>query len=195
MPDLGSPEPALESLLARVAGGDESALRELYDRTSRRVFGLALAVLRDRAAAEDVTLEVYVQVWRQAQRFDAAQGAALAWLATLARTRAIDAWRARQRQAAREAAPELPDATELACSAPGPEARCEDGERAARVHRALDSLPPEQRRALQAAYFTGLTHVEIAAAFGQPLGTVKTRIRNGLLALRRALAGMEGRAA
>lgn len=195
MPAAGSAEASLEILLARVAGGDESALRELYDRTSRRVFGLALAVLRDRAAAEDVALEVYVQVWTQAQRFDARQGAALAWLATLARTRAIDAWRARQRQATVGAPAGLAEAAHLASAAPGPEARCEDAERAARVRRALDGLPPEQRRALQAAYFTGLTHVEIAAAFGQPLGTVKTRIRNGLLALRSALAGLEGRAA
>ena len=195
MPAAGSAETSLEVLLARVAGGDESALRELYDRTSRRVFGLALAVLRDRAAAEDVALEVYVQVWRQAQRFDATQGAALAWLATLARTRAIDAWRARQRQSALVAAPGLVEAAELASPAPGPDAHCADAERAARVRQAVDSLPPEQRRALQAAYFTGLTHVEIAAAFGQPLGTVKTRIRNGLLALRSALAGLEGRAA
>ncbi len=195
MPAAGSAETSLEVLLVRVAGGDESALRELYDRTSRRVFGLALAVLRERAAAEDVALEVYVQVWRQAQRFDATQGAALAWLATLARTRAIDAWRARQRQAALVAAPDLADAAQLASPAAGPEVHCADAERAARVRQALDSLPPEQRRALQAAYFTGLTHVEIAAAFGQPLGTVKTRIRNGLLALRSALAGLEGRAA
>jgi RNA polymerase sigma-70 factor (ECF subfamily) len=195
MPASGSAEASLEDLLARVAGGDEPALRELYDRTGRRVFGLALAVLRDRAAAEDVALEVYVQVWTQAQRFDPRQGAALAWLATLARTRAIDAWRARQRQAAVGAPAGLGEAAQLASPSPGPEARCEDAERAACVRQALDSLPPEQRRALQAAYFTGLTHVEIAAAFGQPLGTVKTRIRNGLLALRSALAGLEGRAA
>ena len=95
---------SLETLLGRMAGGDEGALRELYDRTSRRVYGLALAVLRDAAAAEDVALEVYLQAWRQAERFDAATGSALAWLSTLARTRAIDAWRARRRQAARRQA-------------------------------------------------------------------------------------------
>jgi len=185
---------SLETLLARMAGGDEGALRELYDRTSRRVYGLALAVLRDAAAAEDVALEVYLQAWRQAERFDAATGSALAWLSTLARTRAIDAWRARRRQAARQEALDV-QAELLVSEAPGPEARGQQAERAARVRTAVDALPPEQRRALQAAFFSGLTHVEVAAALGQPLGTVKTRIRAGLTALRAALADVEGRAA
>ena len=185
---------SLETLLGRMAGGDEGALRELYDRTSRRVYGLALAVLRDAAAAEDVALEVYLQAWRQASRFDAATGSALAWLSTLARTRAIDAWRARRRQAARQEALDV-QAELLVSEAPGPEARGQQAERAARVRTAVDALPPEQRRALQAAFFSGLTHVEVAAALGQPLGTVKTRIRAGLTALRAALADVEGRAA
>src|SRR5262245_16690284 len=183
----------LETLLARMAGGDEPALRELYDRTSRRVYGLALAVLRDGAAAEDVALEVYVQAWRQAGRFDSATGTALAWLSTLARTRAIDAWRARRRLAGRHE-PLDAQAEMLVCEAPGPEARGQLAERAARVRTAVDALPPEQRRALQAAFFSGLTHTEVAAALGQPLGTVKTRIRAGLAALRAALADVEGRA-
>ena len=185
---------SLESLLTRMAGGDEAALRELYDRTSRRVYGLALAVLRDAAAAEDVALEVYLQAWRQAERFDAATGSALAWLSTLARTRAIDAWRARRRQAARQETLD-PQADTLVSEAPGPDARGQMAERAARVRTAVDALPPEQRRVLQAAFFSGLTHVEVAAALGQPLGTVKTRIRAGLTALRAALADVEGRAA
>ena len=185
---------SLENLLGRMAGGDEGALRELYDRTSRRVYGLALAVLRDAAAAEDVALEVYLQAWRQAARFDAATGSALAWLSTLARTRAIDAWRARRRQAARQESLDV-QAELLVSEAPGPEARGQQAERAARVRTAVDALPPEQRRALQAAFFSGLTHVEVAAALGQPLGTVKTRIRAGLTALRAALADVEGRAA
>jgi len=184
----------LETLLSRMAGGDESALRELYDRTSRRVYGLALAVLRDGAAAEDVALEVYVQAWRQASRFDAATGSALAWLSTLARTRAIDAWRARRRQAERHEALDT-QAELLVCEEPGPDALGLLAERAARVRTAVDALPPEQRRALQAAFFSGLTHTEVAAALGQPLGTVKTRIRAGLTALRAALADVEGRAA
>jgi len=195
MPATGSAASTLEQLLARVAGGDESALRELYDRTSRRVFGLALAVLRDRAAAEDVALEVFVQAWQQAGRFDPGVGSVLSWLGNIARTRAIDAWRARQRQAARQAPLDVAAFDTLASDAAGPEARGLQAERAARVAAALDALPVEQRRVVRAAFYTGLTHTEIAAAFGQPLGTVKTRIRNGLLALRAALAATEGQAA
>lgn len=194
MTATGSCTSTLENLLVRVAGGDESALRELYDRTSRRVYGLALAVLRDRVVAEDVALEVYVQAWRQAGRFDPASGSALAWLATLARTRAIDAWRARRRHEARQQPLDV-ETDALASELPGPEARGQAEERAARVRGAVDALPPEQRRALQAAFFSGLTHTEVAAALGQPLGTVKTRIRAGLSALRAALADAEGRAA
>jgi RNA polymerase sigma-70 factor, ECF subfamily len=195
MPATGSAACPLEDLLARVAGGDEAALRELYDRTSRRVFGLALAVLRDRAAAEDVALEVYVQAWQQAGRFDPRVGSVLAWLGNMARTRAIDAWRARQRQAARAAPLDAAALDSLASDVAGPEARGQQAERAARVAAALDALPDEQRRLVRAAFYTGLTHTEIAAAYGQPLGTVKTRIRNGLNALRRALAATEGQAA
>ena len=194
MPASGSCTTPLETLLARVAGGDESALRELYDRTSRRVYGVALAVLRDSAAAEDVALEVYVQAWRQAGRFDPASGSVLGWLSTLARTRSIDAWRARRRRLARQQ-PIDAQADELTSELPGPEAHGQAAERAARVRGAVDALPPEQRRALQAAFFSGLTHTEVAAALGQPLGTVKTRIRAGLCALRAALAETEGRAA
>jgi len=195
LPATGSASCTLESLLARAAAGDESALRALHDRTCRRVFGLALAVVRDRSLAEEVALEVFVQVWRQAGRFDPSQGSALAWLGTLARTRAIDAWRARQRQAARQAPLDLQTADGLVCEAPGPEQRGQESERAARLRLALAALPREQRRALDAAYFSGLTHTEIAAALGLPLGTVKTRIRAGLTALRVALADTEGQAA
>jgi RNA polymerase sigma-70 factor (ECF subfamily) len=118
----------------------------------------------------------------------------LAWLSTLARTRAIDAWRARRRQAQRHEALDT-QAELLVCEEPGPDALGLLAERAARVRTAVDALPPEQRRALQAAFFSGLTHTEVAAALGQPLGTVKTRIRAGLAALRAALADVEGRAA
>ncbi len=185
---------SLENLLARVAGGDESALRELYDRTSRRVYGLALAVLRDRVVAEDVALEVYVQAWRQAGRFDPASGSALAWLSTLARTRSIDAWRARRRQEARQQPLDV-QADALASEQPGPRraarppsARpaCVAPSTRCRPSSAARCRPPSSR---------ALTHTEVAAALGQPLGTVKTRIRAGLAALRTALAEKEGRAA
>jgi RNA polymerase sigma-70 factor (ECF subfamily) len=176
----------LEALLARAARGDESALRSLYDRTSRRVFGLALRILGDRVAAEEVALEVYVQVWQQAGRFQPSLGSPLAWIATMARTRAIDRVRARARRGLRET--RLDERSErLVDDAPGPLEAFEGREHACAVRAAVLSLPTEQRRVIEAAYFGGLSHTEVAAALGQPLGTVKTRIRAGLQSLRRAL--------
>jgi RNA polymerase sigma-70 factor (ECF subfamily) len=173
-------------LVGLAAVGNESALEALYDATSPRVFGLALRILGDRSAAEEAVLDVYTQVWRESTRFDPARGSVLVWLLTLTRSRAIDLLRARARQAGREegleAAGRLPD------SAPGPEESNAAGQRARIVRRALEGLPPVQRRAIAAAYFDGLTHTEIARALGEPLGTIKTRIRSGLAALRQALA-------
>ncbi len=177
---------SLECLLADVAAGDQGALGLLYDSTSRRVFGLALRILRDHHAAQEVTLDVYTRVWRQASRFDASRGSAETWLLTLAHHLAIDHLRSRRRRAAREfpleADFDVPDGQ------PSPETLSSDADLAHRVRLALQEIPEEQRRAIVAAYFDGLSHTEIAAAFGQPLGTVKTRIRSGMIALRRALA-------
>lgn len=162
-------------LHARLVAGDPAALADLYDLAAGLVFGLVLRILRDRAEAEDVVQEVFVQVWRQAERFDPARGSLNAWLCTIARTRALDRLR---RRAARREEPEgsQPPAVE----APRPED-------ALAVRAALESLPAPQREALALAYFEGLTHTEIAARLGEPLGTVKTRIRAALLRLRGAL--------
>jgi len=179
----------LASLLARVAGGDEVALRELHDATRRRLQGLVRAIVGN-ALADEVLVETYVQVWREAARYDRRRGSALAWLATLARSRAVDRLRARgQREELLLAGEQL---DELMSTAPGPEQASEGEERALLVRSAVLRLPPEQRRAIAAAFFRGLTHQEVAVALDQPLGTVKTRIRAGLTALRRALAGQEG---
>jgi RNA polymerase sigma-70 factor, ECF subfamily len=168
-----------------VAAGDQVALERLYDATCRRVFGLTLGILHDPDAAQEVTMEVYTRVWQQAARFDASRGRAETWLLTLAHHSAIDRLRARRRQALRESplGPEfdVPD------SRPGPEVASRDAELARHVQRALQAIPRDQRRAIVAAYFGGLSHTEVAEALGQPLGTVKTRIRTGLVALRRAL--------
>jgi len=169
-----------------VAAGDQVALGAIYDATSRRVFGLALSILRDHHAAQEVTMDVYTRVWQQARRFDALQGSAESWLLTLAHNRAIDCLRAQRRRNGREL-PMEPE-FDLQDSRPNPEAATSEADLARRVRRALESLPEEQRRAIVAAYFGGLSHTEVAAALGQPLGTVKTRIRSGLLALRRVLA-------
>lgn len=183
-------EDPLAPLVEGVAGGSEEALAGLYDEAGPRVFGLALRILRDRPAAEETTLDVFVQVWRQASRFDPARGSAGGWLLTLTRSRAIDRLRSLGR---RPDTPEpLENAALVADPVPGPETASLDSERARRVRQAVASLPAEQRRAIEAVYFGGLSHGELAKASGQPLGTVKTRIRAGMAALRRTLAPGEG---
>lgn len=182
----------LASLVARIASGDEAALRALYDSTSARTLGIATQILRDSLSAEEAVVEVYAQVWRQAGRYDAAKGLVSTWIATLARTRAIDVRRARQRHGLRHADLDSAPPEALRDSATGPLDAALERDRAERVQAALRTLPKEQQSALEAAFFGGFSHTEIAAALGQPLGTVKTRIRSGLIALRRALATFEG---
>lgn len=185
-------EDPLAALVARVALGDEGALRGLYDELAPRVLGLATQILRDRAAAEEAVVDVFAQVWRQAARYEPMKGSVATWITTLARTRAIDLRRSRARHATREAEIEADDAEVFRDAAPTPFETAAGLDRAERVQAALATLPHEQRRAVEAAFFGGLSHTEIAAAFGHPLGTVKTRIRSGLVALRTALAAVEG---
>lgn len=166
------------ALVARIRGGDESAMADLYDRHSGIVYAVALRVLGNTSAAEDVVQEVFLQLWRNPQAFDAERGRLAPWLAVIARNRAIDLLRKRPME---EDIAELPIATGL---------NLED-EAAARiaiskVRGVLAQLPQDQRRLLEMAFFEGMTHTEIAGKTGEPLGTVKTRIRSGLLALRKA---------
>ncbi len=172
--------------MKKVAAGDQVALGMLYDTTSGRVFGLALSILRDRDAAQEVTLDVYTRVWQQASRFDSLRGSAEAWLLTLAHNQAIDRLRSRRRHSTHEL-PLEPD-FDVPDHRPSPEAVSADADLARKIRAALATIPEAQRRAIVAAYFGGLSHTEIAASFGEPLGTVKTRIRAGMVALRRALA-------
>jgi RNA polymerase sigma-70 factor (ECF subfamily) len=169
-----------------MAKGDERALESLYDRTSRRVFALALQILKDRGAAEEATLDVFTQAWRQANRYDTTKGSPLGWLLNMTRARAIDLLRTRARRSEREGA--LEEAVGLAAQGPNPEDASEGAQDAARLRGALSAIPTELREALMAAYFCGFSHTEVASALGQPLGTVKTRIRSGLIQLRRLLA-------
>jgi RNA polymerase sigma-70 factor, ECF subfamily len=164
-----------ESLLVRLTAGDQRALGEVYDRYAGLVNGLALRILHDRTEAEDVVQEVFVQVWRQASRFDPSRGTPEAWICTMARTRALDRLRRRssRREEPSEKAPGVSEAPRT--------------EQALAVRKALDSLSPDQRKALELAYYEGLTQTEIAARLQEPLGTIKTRIRTAMIRLRDVL--------
>jgi RNA polymerase sigma-70 factor (ECF subfamily) len=179
-------EPAVDQrLLERMASGDGAALRTLYDQYARAVFSLAVRILRSQQDAEDLVQEVFVQAWRQAIRYDPGRGTVAAWLLMQTRSRAIDQLRSRR------ARPEGTDADGLLAQQRDPAAGADVEvvrlEQADAVRRALDDLPHPQRAALELAYYDGLTHVEIAERLEEPLGTVKTRIRQGLLRLRDAL--------
>ena len=175
----GDAEPIADTeLLRRVQNGDEAAMAALFDRYSRVVYSVALRVLRDPASAEDVLQEVYLQIWRTPDGFIAARGSLSGWLAVVTRNRSIDVLRRRRPS---EVVDEmvLPSTFDLA----------EDSERRLMVDRArvvLGQMPAEQRKTLELAFFDGLTHAEIAEMTGDPLGTVKTRIRSALQTLRRA---------
>jgi RNA polymerase sigma-70 factor (ECF subfamily) len=176
----------IEGHLLAAAAGSESALAALYDVTHRKVYGMSLRILGDRALAEDAVVDVYTQVWKHASRFDAARGNGLSWILTLARSRAIDLKRHRTSRTRVEVDLEL--AAPRPCPGAGPEASALAEARARTVRRALERLPAAQRQAIEAAFYDGLTHTEIAEALGKPLGTVKSRLRLALVALREALA-------
>ena len=180
----------LVSLVERVATGDQSALAALYDATNRFIYSLVLRVLGDMCSAEEVLIDVYTQLWRQAASYDANRGAPLAWMATIARSRAIDRLRSGwQDQHRKESLDILGDAPANAAS---PEEAAAASERQRLVREALNLLTPEQRRVIELAYYSGLSHSEIAEKLNQPLGTVKTRTRLGMMKLREALAPLLG---
>lgn len=168
-----------QALLSKVSVGDASALRALYDSCGARAMSVAYRVLGTRSEAEEVVQETFVQVWRQAKSYDASRGGAMAWIATIARSRALDRLRTRaagERAVARSEEPDPPHA-------PAPVEIAAQRELRAQVTAALSSLPPEQRSAIELAYYEGLSHSEIAERLGDPLGTVKTRVRLGLAKL------------
>jgi RNA polymerase sigma-70 factor (ECF subfamily) len=176
-----SPGPDLADLLRACGRGDEAAFAQLYDATSSRVVGLAVRVVRDPAQAEEVAQEAFLEIWRSSGRFDSDKGSPLGWLLTIVHRKAVDRVRSAEASSRRDLTyhhqnqPVPHDATAEAAQA-SLEAR--------RVRGALQSLTPVQREALELAYFGGYTHTEVATMLELPVGTAKTRIRDGLIRLR-----------
>jgi RNA polymerase sigma-70 factor (ECF subfamily) len=175
----------LASLLQRIAQADAQALATLYDETSPYIHGLARRILQNQTAAEDVLIEVYTQVYQQASHYDPRRGAPSAWLLTLTRSRALDRRRSEALRQQWEAPMDL--VATLPASTPDPEESSAAAELRQVIQTALATLSPEQRQVVEIAYYEGCSHSEIAAKLGQPLGTVKTRLRLGLTTLRRLL--------
>jgi RNA polymerase sigma-70 factor, ECF subfamily len=180
-----------ESSLRQIASGDQAAAARLYDRHARPLYSLVLRILGNEAEAEDVLQDVFAQAFRQASRYDVRRGAVAAWLLTIARSRAIDRLRAR-RTRVETGTGEMQTLDEMPDAQPDAASTMLDEERSRLVRQALGELPMLQRMAIELAYYEGLSHSEIAQRLEQPLGTVKTRIRLGLLRLRDVLT--EGRA-
>jgi RNA polymerase sigma-70 factor (ECF subfamily) len=174
--------------MAGISAGDPAALEALYERHAGAVFALCLRVLGDRSEAEEVLEDVFFELWQRSARFDAGRSTPLAYLITLARSRAIDRLRRVRRGAPAPDVGMAPAGVRATAGlAEGPLAEAERSERRRLVASMLRALEFEEREALELSYFAGLSHSEIAAHLGQPLGTVKTRIRRALLRLRDGL--------
>ena len=171
----------------RMIRGDQSALAELYDRHARAVYSLALRVVGDRADAEDVVQEVFTQAWRHCSRYDRARATVAGWLVMMTRSRSIDHLRSRKaRPDTQSATVDMPDPPG---QTPAQDAIVIAGEAVQRVRRALGELPATLRAPLELAYFEGLSQTAIAEKLGEPLGTVKTRMRTALQKLRSVMQG------
>lgn len=179
VPDGGTVDDSV--LLLRVASGDQEALAALFDRYSRTVYSVALRVLKDPGQAEDVMQEIFFQLWRSPQSFINGRGSLAGWLVVVARNRAIDVLRRRRPSDSVE---------DVVLASPGNLAsEAERNMLVAKVRVVLKDMPVEQQKAVELAFFEGLSHTEIAEKLGDPLGTVKTRIRLALVTLRKALGG------
>lgn len=175
---------ALAELLHRSARGDEAAFAELYDATSARVHGLVLRVVRNPAQAEEVTQEAFLEVWRTASRFDSSRGSILSWLMTIGHRKAVDRVRSAEASTRRDTTyHQQSGAVDHDATAEAAHGSLE----AQRVRSALSALTPVQHEAVTLAYFGGYTHTEVATMLDLPVGTAKTRIRDGLIRLRDAM--------
>jgi RNA polymerase sigma-70 factor, ECF subfamily len=178
--------------VVRAAAGDGGALAALYDRHARAVYSIALRIVGDERDAEDVVQDVFTQVWRQANRYDRTRGTVVGWLLTIARTRALDRLRAQLARPDTAAVSPEDTGSEPATPVLDPVEAITAASDAKRVKQALGELPLLQRLAIELAYFEGLTQSQIADRLEEPLGTVKTRIRQGLLKLRDLLSQTAG---
>jgi RNA polymerase sigma-70 factor (ECF subfamily) len=173
-------------LLRRIAAGDLQAMSDFYDQTAPRLFSLALRILGDASEAEEAIQDVFVQLWEKASTFDPLLASAVHWALSITRHRSIDRLRSRHRRA--RLADQLQESGAADPAPAGsPDLEVLGGEDAAVVRSALASLPKDQRQAIEMAFFAGLSHPEIADALHEPLGTIKARIRRGLLKLREIL--------
>jgi RNA polymerase sigma-70 factor, ECF subfamily len=182
------PESAWVDLVRSIAGGDQRSLHALYERAHRIVFTLTFRITNSRETAEELTVDVFHDVWRRAAMYDPANGTVIGWIMNQARSRAIDRLRFEQRKkrvnSAANAAPES--------GAPEPQEAVDLAEQGRRLRSGLNALNPDERTAIESAFFGGLTYSEVAERLAQPLGTIKTRIRSGLAKLRQGLgSGVE----
>lgn len=178
-------------LMARIKARDASALSELYDHYNRLLFGLILSVLKKREEAEDILQEVFAKIWQQAEKFDLERGTVYTWIVTLARNRSIDRLRSKVYKEQKKQSTSLDDEDvfhPLYSDESDPLENTILTERAKKVHQALDQISEKQRKVLQVAYFSGMSQSEISEEFDIPLGTVKTRMRDGMIKLRELLA-------
>jgi RNA polymerase sigma-70 factor (ECF subfamily) len=173
-------------LVCRIAARELSAMSDLYDQTATPLFSVALRILSDAGEAEEVIQDAFVQIWEKASTFDPLLGSAFHWALSIVRHRAIDRLRSRQRRARLTEQLHLTGAADPAPTA-APDLDALGAEAAVTVRSALSGLPIDQRQAIEMAFFGGLTHPEIADALAEPLGTIKARIRRGMLKLREAL--------
>ena len=194
LPDAAERQNALADLLSRIALGDRAAFDRLYRDTSTHLLGVILRIQSDRAQAEDVLQEVYVNVWRAAQSFNPALSQARTWLNSIARNRAIDSLRRRQSEPQTvsrfQAGPDEDETDmlqDIAADTPGPLALLEQASEARALGECMQHLSGEQQHSLALAYYQGLTHAEVAQQLGHPLGTVKSWVRRGLQSLKTCL--------
>jgi RNA polymerase sigma-70 factor (ECF subfamily) len=169
--------------MSRIAAGDRAALKRLYEATSAKLFGVCLRILSDREESEDVLQDVYVTIWRRADRFDPARASVTTWISTIARNRAIDRLRARGPLAKADPIEDV----QLADEAPGAETLLASADDAARLHRCLGELDKRTETVIRTAFFEGLTYEALAQRMDAPLGTVKSWIRRGLARLKGCL--------